>query len=99
MAQDEGNHFLLRFRVETSMDVHFVFDVRERAIKRIRRVWDVELGIFLVGKKMRQPVLRRAVCRANIAVRVLPSAGLYGDGFLGEKCLVLLVPCRECVSE
>lgn len=61
------------------MDVHFLFQLAERAIQRVGGVWDMKVGILLVGKQVRQVRCERAVGRLEPAVRVLPAA-------LGVRC-------------
>ena len=99
LVQDQGDHFPFRFVIKTSVDVHFVFDVREGSIEGIGGVRNVEFGKFLARKKIRQPVCCCFVCRANIAVRVLPSSCLSGDCFLCKKYFIFFMPCVECFGE
>lgn len=51
-----------------------VFDLREHAVERVSRVWNVKLGIPLMGEQTTAIVFERAICRPQSLVRIFPSA-------------------------
>lgn len=75
---------------------HRGFCMGKGPLKTIRRVWNIQLGIALVGKKIGQISSDAEVCRSESPVSVMPPLGYGIDRFLFEE---LAPPCVPLVKE
>lgn len=81
------------------MCANFLFESAEVAIDSVGGIWNIELGVSLIGEKKRKIPFEAFVRTVYILVRVIPVLRSLNIRLLSIETVPALLPCSESLGE